>query len=91
MPWAEDASVSALATTEATREVVTGVGFEIRVWEDLTADAVAFFDALSAGPSTSGPLGLHLLIPNLAVKGANLARNAREGRIALVRCVADAV
>lgn len=33
---------------------------------------------------------LHLLIPNMPVKGANLRRNAEEGRIAIVRCVADA-
>ena len=33
---------------------------------------------------------LNLLIPNLPVKGANLRRNAEEGRIAIVRCVADA-
>ena len=33
---------------------------------------------------------LHLLIPNMPVKGANLRRNAEEGRIAIVRGVADA-
>ena len=61
------------------------------MWDDTTADAIAFFDALAATPVAPGPLGLHLLIPDMPVKGANLARNAREGRIALVRCVADAV
>ncbi len=90
VPWAEDESLSFLATPAETRRLVEEAGFEVRTWEDVTADAIGFFDALAATPATPGPLGLHLLIPNMAVKGANLAQNAREGRIALVRAVATA-
>ncbi len=91
VPWAEDPSSSALATTEETRELLAGAGFEIRLWEDLTVDAVAFYASLAAGPSTSKHLGLHLLIRDMPTKGANLKRNVEERRLALVRCVADAI
>jgi hypothetical protein len=36
-------------------------------------------------------VGIHLLIPNLAEKGANLARNVREGRLRLLRAVCVAI
>lgn len=74
-----------------TRELVTDAGFEIRVWEDLTTDAVAFYASLAAGPAPNQPLGLHLLIADMPTKGANLKRNVEEGRLTLVRCVAEAV
>lgn len=53
-----------------------------------TGGRLAFFDIL-AGPTQ--PLGVHLLIENAPEKGANLRRNAEEGRIIVVRCVAEAV
>ena len=64
----------------------------MRVWDDVTDDARAFYQQLSAGPPAGAPspLGLHLLIPNMPVKGANLQRNVEEDRIVVVRCVADA-
>lgn len=90
VPWAEDSSVSFLATPDETRAAVSHAGFTIRVWDDLSDEAIAFFTMLSETPPVPEPLGLHLLIPNMAVKGANLKRNVEEGRIVLVRCVADA-
>ncbi len=90
VPWAEDAASSALATMSETRELVADAGFEVRLWEDLTSDAVAFYAALAAGPAQNQPLGLHLLIEDMPTKGANLKRNVEEGRLMLVRCVADA-
>ncbi len=90
VPWAEHPSASALATTEETRAFVTAAGFDIRIWEDVTGDAVAFYAALAAGPSPNRHLGLQLLITDMPAKGANLKRNVEEGRLNLVRCVADA-
>lgn len=90
VPWAEDPASSALATPDETRELVSAAGFEVRVWEDLTADAVAFYASLAAGPPPNQHLGLHLLIENMPAKGANLKRNVEEGRLTLIRCVADA-
>ncbi|WP_436792902.1 class I SAM-dependent methyltransferase [Actinospongicola halichondriae] len=91
VPWAEDPSASALATADETRDLVTGAGFEIRLWEDLTAEAVGFYASLAAGPSPDRHLGLHLLITDMPTKGANLKRNVEEDRLALVRCVAVAI
>ena len=91
MPWAEDPASSALATAEETRTLVAGAGFEIRVWDDLTLDAVAFYASLAAGPPPGRHLGLHLLIRDMPTKGANLKRNVEEGRLAHVRCVAGAI
>lgn len=91
VPWAEDQSVNFLATVEETRTYIKDAGFAVRVWEDLTQDAVDSFAQLGVAPPVRSPIGLHLLIPNMPVKGANLKRNADEGRIIVVRCVADAV
>ena len=92
VPWADDASVSFLATADGTRAEVERAGFSVRVWDDVTDDARAFYEQLSAGPPAGAPspLGLHLLIPNMPVKGANLQRNVEEDRLVVVRCVADA-
>ena len=90
VPWAEKPASSALATTDETRALVTDAGFEIRVWEDLTTEAVAFYASLAAGPPPDQHLGMHLLISDLPTKGANLKRNVEESRLTLIRCVADA-
>lgn len=91
VPWADDQSVSFLATQDETRAMLTKAGFAVRTWEDLTPAAIEFFGKLSETPPTPSPLGLHLLIPNMPMKGANLRRNAEEGRIVVVRCVADPI
>jgi sarcosine/dimethylglycine N-methyltransferase len=90
VPWAEDAASSALATVEETRAMLADAGFEIRLWEDLTAEAIAFYATLAAGPPPSQHLGLQLLISDMPAKGANLKRNVEEGRLTLIRCVAEA-
>lgn len=91
VPWAEDPASSALATVEETRALLTDAGFEIRLWDDLTVDAVAFYASLAAGPPPNKNLGLHLLIRDMPTKGANLKRNVEEGRLTLIRCVASAI
>lgn len=90
VPWAEDPASSALATVAETFELLAEAGFAVRLWEDLTADAVAFYASLAAGPPPGRHIGLHLLIHDMPTKGANLKRNVEEGRLTLVRCVADA-
>lgn len=48
-------------------------------------------EAVSDTPPEPQPLGLHLLTPDMATKGADLKRNVEEGRIIVVRSVADVV
>jgi ubiquinone/menaquinone biosynthesis C-methylase UbiE len=91
VPWADTQSTSFLATAQETRADVEAAGFAVRIWEDVTKEAADFYVQLSNAPPVQSPIGIHLLIPNMPVKGANLKRNVDEGRIVVVRCVADAV
>jgi SAM-dependent methyltransferase len=92
VPWAADERVSFLASALETQAIIASAGFRTQLWEDVTADAIDFYKVASATTTgTVPPLGPHLLIPNLAEKLANLKRNAEEGRIIVVRCVAEAV
>jgi ubiquinone/menaquinone biosynthesis C-methylase UbiE len=90
--WATDERVSFLASALETQAIIASTGFRTQLWEDVTEDAIDFYKLGSATtPDSMPPLGLHLVIPNLAEKLANLKRNAEEGRIIVVRCVAEAV
>ena len=92
VPWASDEKVSFLASALETQAMVAAAGFRTQLWEDTTADALEVYAGMSKlTPATMPPLGPHLLIPNLIEKGVNLRRNVEEGRIIVVRCVADAV
>lgn len=92
VPWAEDPSISFLASFEETAALLDTAGFRRDVWEDLTPTALSFYEQLAAGPPPkAGPLGMHLLIPNMAAKGANLTRNVQENRVRVLRAVATAV
>lgn len=92
VPWADRQDISFLATIDESAALLDAAGFRRDVWEDLTDEALAFYDGLALGPPTQGsPVGIHLLIPNLAEKGANLVRNVREGRVRVLRAVCVAV
>lgn len=92
VPWAPDEKVSFLASALETQAMVAAAGFRTQLWEDTTAEALEFYTVMGkVTPATPPPLGPHLMIPNLAEKGANLRRNVEEGRIIVVRCVAEAV
>ncbi|MCU1359496.1 MAG: SAM-dependent methyltransferase, type 11 [Ilumatobacteraceae bacterium] len=91
VPWAVDQSDSFLATPDETRDMLTANRFAVRTWQDITPEAIEFFDRLSQAPAEPSPLGLQLLIENVPLKLGNLRRNAQEDRIRVVRCIADAV
>jgi SAM-dependent methyltransferase len=92
VPWAETREISFLATMEESAALLDAAGFRRDVWDDLTDEALAFYERLAAGtPARPGPLSLHLLVPNLPEKGANLARNVREGRLRVLRGICIAV
>ncbi len=91
VPWANDQATSFLSTADETRTNVEASGFKMRIWDDVTQDAANFYEQLSKAPPVRAPLGLQLLIPDMPTKGANLKRTVDEGRIIVVRCVADAV
>ena len=92
VPWADTPDISFLLEPEEVRALVEAAGFEVAAWLDLSQDAIAFFEAMAAGPApTDTPLGLPLIIPDFPAKAANLVRSFNEDRGRLVRAVATAV
>lgn len=88
VPWAPDPSISFLESIGRIRSMLLAAGFTIRVWEDLTARVLAWFEGRAASargaPTT---IGLHLLAPDMPEKLANQARNVREHRVRFLRAV----
>ncbi len=92
VPWADSAELSFLVPPESVRALVEGAGFVVDLWQDLSGDAIGFFEALAAAPPPSAsPVNLSLLIPDFPAKARNVVQNFREERIRLVRAVATAV
>jgi ubiquinone/menaquinone biosynthesis C-methylase UbiE len=89
--WADDEAHSILASDDETRTLLTGAGFAVRHWDDVTASASDYVTALSLVPHLPGGLGRHLIQPDLSERAAVLARNVDEGRVTFVLCVSDAV
>ncbi len=91
VPWADTDDLSFLVPPDEVRALVEAAGFEVDLWLDLSEDAVAFFEAMAAGPPPSAsPVNLALLIPDFPTKAGNLVQNFREDRTRLVRAVATA-
>ena len=90
VPWADEPSISHLATPEAVAAVLRQVGLTVIAWEDRTAISLAWFDAMSQRMATTGPapMGLHLIMgASFPAKFANMRRNVTEGRLAVVQAV----
>jgi sarcosine/dimethylglycine N-methyltransferase len=90
VPWADEESQSMLASSDETRDLVGAAGFVIRQWRDVTPLA-EYVSTLAAASSAPGPLGVHLVVPDMAQRASVLARNLAEGRVRFVQCLADAV
>jgi MPBQ/MSBQ methyltransferase len=91
VPWAEEASISFLATPETVRGLLETLGFDIVDWEDKSRQSLQWFTAVVEKLTRSGPppLGLHLLMGTTAqAKFENNVRNLQEGRIVVVQAVA---
>lgn len=91
VPWAEESSISFLATPEEVREILEGLGFSILDWEDKSRHSQVWFTAAVERLKVAGPLplGLHLLMgSNTAVKLANNLRNLEERRFVVIQAVA---
>ena len=90
--WADDPSISFLATPEQARTLVEACGLAIREWHDRTAPSRAWFEATNDRLKAGGPppLGLHLLMgPTAREKFGNMTRNLQERRIAVFQAVAE--
>jgi SAM-dependent methyltransferase len=86
VPWARDASISFLSPPEAIHEMLTTVGFQTLVWEDLTDQIVAGSAVLH--PNSQDAPGLHLVLgDDFRERARNGIRNFAEGRTSLIRAV----
>ncbi len=92
VPWAEDGSISFLATPDAGRRLLENMGFRVIDWEDKSRQSLEWFAAVVEKLKRSGapPLGLHLLMGTTAkAKFENVTRNLREGRVVVVQAVTE--
>jgi SAM-dependent methyltransferase len=89
VPWADIPERSHLITPDELATTLQGAGFTLEVWNDLTGFAVAAMTPILEAPTD--PLGLQLLVPDIAAKVMNLLTNAREDRLRLIQAVAVAV
>jgi len=86
-PWAEDDSISALATETRARSVMAQVGLEIDQWIGKVQASIEFFSEVSARIEADGPppIGIHLLMgDNARDKLQNYVRNLNEKRVSVV-------
>jgi ubiquinone/menaquinone biosynthesis C-methylase UbiE len=90
-PWAEDDSISALATEAKARSVMAQVGLEIDQWIGKARESIEFFREVSARIEADGPppIGIHLLMgDNARDKLQNYVRNLSEKRVSVALGVA---
>ena len=86
LPWAENESISYLATEVDARETMEGVGLEIEQWHTKVEESVEFFKRVAARIAEDGPppIGIHLLMgDNAKDKLQNYVRNMNEQRLSV--------
>jgi len=89
VPWATTPEQSHLVPTDDVVALIEATGAKVVVLDDLTVDAVPFFEAARSAPP-SGPIGRHLLMGDTLVeKFANLRRGFEAGAVRVVRLVAQ--
>lgn len=94
VPWAEDPSISFLATPEMLRNILAQAGLRELVWEDKSAISLDWFrrSAERMQTTTPSPLGLHLLTgQNSRIKFGNMVRNLEEGRVVVLQAVLERI
>lgn len=91
VPWARDAAHSLLWSAERLGAVIANAGFAPRAWQDESAAALTWLAAQRAAPpATPAAAGLNLRLlfdADAGVMVGNVARNLREGRIAIIQAV----
>ncbi len=92
VPWAEDSSISFLASVDTLKRTLERSGLDIRDWADKSQHSLEWFAAIVEKMKDSGPppLGLHLLMGETArVKFQNQISNLQERRITVIQAVAE--
>jgi ubiquinone/menaquinone biosynthesis C-methylase UbiE len=87
VPWAEDESISVLATETEARAMIQQARLEIDQWLVKVQESIEFFKRTSARIGSDGPppIGIHLILgDNAKTKLQNLLRNLSEDRLSVV-------
>jgi ubiquinone/menaquinone biosynthesis C-methylase UbiE len=90
VPWAKEPSISFLSTSQQLLDMLTGIGFEIVVWRDVTEVGRSWFRHLrdTIGQKGLPSFGLQLLLgPDFRMMAHNQVLNLEEDRIALIEAV----
>ncbi len=85
-PWAEDESISALATGTEARSIIEQVGLKIEQWLVKVQESIEFFKRVSAQIEADGspPIGIHLLMGDNAKDKLQIyVRNLSEDRVSV--------
>lgn len=87
VPWSDSSATSFLLTAAQTQAALAQAGLKPQVWNDVSAEAIAWFGrprAAAPQPQTQTP-GLALVMgPRFAQMSANFARNLNQQRVRLV-------
>jgi hypothetical protein len=96
VPWSRASETGFLVTSDAMKSAFEPTGFKVVAWDDRTQAAVDWFAEQAEGPHrcqagalpSPPPLGLHGAIgTDFRALSANLDRNLREGRVAILQAV----
>ncbi len=94
VPWAEEASISALADPTSIRTALEASGLHVLDWEDKTTHSREWFEETIARIRADGPppIGIHLLMGNTALtKLENMVHALQVNAVAVVQAVAERV
>ena len=86
LPWAEDDSISALATEIEARRSIEQAGFRIMHWVNKVEETLEFFDKVLTKIEADGPppLGIHLLMgENAKQKLTNYVESMKRNQISV--------
>jgi SAM-dependent methyltransferase len=89
-PWSDTGDTSYLVTADEMRSTLTGTGFHVDEWHDLTQPSADWFRTMRAKAADGSPpnLGIHLVMDAMAPeKLANMFGNLNEGRLTIIQSV----
>jgi sarcosine/dimethylglycine N-methyltransferase len=90
LPWSETPATSFLRTREATLDAVGAAGFVIQAEQDVTQEALGWFQRV-LGTAAQGPNLALVMGPRMGVMAPNLAQSLRQGSLGLLMGVARAI
>ena len=85
-PWAEDESISSLATETEARSIMERAGLEVVQWMTKVQESIEFFKRVLVKIEADGPppIGIHLLMgDNAKAKLLNYIQNLSEDRLSV--------